>query len=471
MRRTKVRAFVVVLIAAVVIAAVVLTLVLVGRRPRPAQAGARRVLYYRDAMNPEYHSPRPGKAPDGMDLVPVYEGEDTASGLRVSPGMLQASGVQIETAAVRALVRDIRASATVMPDERRVYLVTARTMGYAERLDVNYTGQSVSQGQPLFEFYSPDLVAAQTEYLQAFKDSTGVGSSELRQSARQRLLNWGFDEEQVRALEQRGEPEHAVTVHSPAAGTVSEKMIVAGQTVEPGMTLYKIVDFSRVWVVGAVYQQDGGLVRVGQKGDVELDYYPGERFTGTLTYVAPELDMDSRTLAVRLELVNSPDIKVKPGMNATITIHAALDRRAVTVPEQAVIRTGLRTLVVIARPGGRFEPRAIVAGQTAEGYTEVVKGVRTGEPIVVSGQFLIDSESNLKAALMQMSRSSESPPPEPGAPAPARRPTENPAPSTGNMENTPGITPEQPAPVEPKRDTTPPDTTGGMEGMPGMKGM
>jgi multidrug efflux pump subunit AcrA (membrane-fusion protein) len=356
-----------------------------------------------------------------------------------------------------------------MPDERRVYLVTARTMGYAERLDVNYTGQSVSQGQPLFEFYSPDLVAAQTEYLQAYQDSVGVGSGELRQSARQRLLNWGFDEEQVRALEQRGAPEHAVTIHSPAAGTVTEKMIVAGQTVEPGMMLYKIVDFSRVWVVGAIYQQDVGLVRVGQKADVEIDYYPGERFTGTLTYVAPELDMDSRTLAVRLELANSPDVKIKPGMNATITIHAALNRRAVTVPEQAVIRTGLRTLIVIARPGGRFEPRAIVAGQTAEGYTEVVQGVQAGEAVVVSAQFLIDSESNLRAALMQMSGSPDS---IPSAPSNSEaRPTKSPAPASGSMDGMPRMAPVQPVPAPPKTDTTPPDTSGGMEGMPGMKGM
>ena len=465
MRRTNARVLLVALIAIAVVAAAVLTIALVSRRSRPAQPGARRVLYYQDAMNPEYHSPRPGKAPDGMDLVPVYEGEDTASGLRVSPGMLQASGVQTETAAVRALVRDIRASATVMLDERRVYSVTARTMGYAERLDVNYTGQSVSLGQPLFEFYSPDLVAAQTEYLQAFQDSAGIGASELRQSARQRLLNWGFNEEQVRALEQRGAPEQAVTIHSPAAGTVTEKMIVAGQTVEPGMMLYKIVDFSRVWVVGAIYQQDVGVVRVGQKADVELDYYPGERFAGTLTYVAPEMDMDSRTLAVRLELANTPDVKVKPGMNATITIHAALDRRAVTVPEQAVIRTGLRTLVVIARPGGRFEPRAIVVGQTAAGHTEIVQGVRAGEVVVVSAQFLIDSESNLKAALMQMTGSPES------IPSAPEGSVKRPAPSAGSMENMPGMAPQQPAASPPERDTAPPDSTGGMESMPGMKGM
>jgi Cu(I)/Ag(I) efflux system membrane fusion protein len=468
MRRTNARVLTVTLIL-VVAAAAVLTIVLVTRGPRKAEGGPKRVLYYRDPMNPEYQSPRPGKAPDGMDLVPVYEGEDTASGLRVSPGMLQASGVQTETAAVRALVRDIRASATVMPDERRVYSVTARTMGYAERLDVNYTGQPVSQGQPLFEFYSPDLVAAQTEYLQAFEDSAGVGSGELRQSARLRLLNWGFDEEQVRALEQRGAPEHAVTVHSPAAGTVTEKMIVAGQTVEPGMMLYKIVDFSRVWVVGAIYQQDVGLVRVGQKADVELDYYPGERFTGTLTYVAPELDMDSRTLAVRLELANSPDVKVKPGMNATITIHAALNRRAVTVPEQAVIRTGLRTLVIVARPGGRFEPRAIVAGQTAEGHTEVVQGVQAGEAIVVSAQFLIDSESNLRAALMQMSGSPESIPS--ATSSSEARPAKSPAAAAGSMDNMPGMAPVQPSPAPPKRDTAPPDSSGGTEDMPGMKGM
>jgi Cu(I)/Ag(I) efflux system membrane fusion protein len=378
-------------------------LVPVNSSASQTEKGKGKILYYRDAMNPSHTSDKPGKAPDGMDLVAVYEGEGGGNGVKIDPAMIQNIGVQTEKAAMRALTRDVRTTATIMPDERRVSIITTKVMGYVEKLFVNYTGQRVKLGQPLYSVYSPDLVSAQAEYLQVFKNTDSKDSGQLLRSARKRLMNWDITEAQIAELEKRGTPERALTIVSPAEGLVAEKMVVEGQTIEPGMQLYKLIDYSRVWAEAAIYQQDVPLVNIGQKGTIDLDYYPGEHFTGTITYIAPELNMESRTLKVRLETPNTPTFKIKPGMNATVTIHSTVNKKAITVPDQAIIHSGTRTLVVIAKGGGYFEPLEIKIGQTAQGYTEVISGVREGEEIVVSSQFLIDSESNLKAAIMKMS--------------------------------------------------------------------
>lgn len=367
-------------------------------------------MVYHCPMHTTYLSHEPGNCPlCGMKLVPVYENEGGGNAIRIDPAMIQNVGVQTEKAAIRTLTRDIRTSATIMPDERRVTVITVKVMGYAEKLFVNYTGQRVKKGQPLFDLYSPELVSAQTEYLIIYNNrQTTPDRQEILQSARRRLLNWDVTENQIAELEKRGAPEKNVTIFSPADGIVTEKMVVSGQSIDPGMQLYKIVDFSRVWVECAVYQHDVSLVSVGQTGIIELDYYPGEQFDGIVTYIAPEFDMESRTLMVRLELANTHDIRIKSGMNASVTIHAVLKRKSVTVPDQAVIYSGLRTLIVAARGGGYFEPRQIKTGQTAGGYTEIIDGVQDGEEIVVSSQFLIDSESSLKAAVRKLTSKNDS---------------------------------------------------------------
>lgn len=371
---------------------------------KDANTGIGRVLYYRDAMNPSFTSDKPGKAPDGMALVPVYEGENSGNGasVKIDPAMVQSAGVQTEKAAVRSLTKDIRTSALVAADERRVTTITTKNAGYIEKLYVNYTGQPVKKGQPLYSIYSQELVSAQAEYLQVFKNAAGGDSGQLLRSARQRLLNWDITEEQIGELEKRGETEKTITVVSPAAGIVAEKMVVEGQSIEPGMQLYKVIDYSNVWVEGEIYQQDIPLVHVGQHGIIELDYSSSGQFDGTVTYIAPELNRESKTLMIRLELANTPDLKIKPGMNATVTIHSVMNKNIVTVSEQAVIHSGVQTLVVIAKGDGYFEPREVKIGQTAGGYTEVVEGLTEGEEIVTSSQFLIDSESNLKTAIMKM---------------------------------------------------------------------
>ncbi len=404
------------------------------------ETGKGRVLFYRDAMNPSFTSNKPGRAPDGMDLVPVHEGEDNGGGIKINPDMIQSIGVQTEKAVRRTLTADIRAGATVMADERRIKTITTKIMGYVEKLYVNYTGQRVSPGQPLYALYSPELVSAQSEYLNAIRNTISNDSNQLLRSVRQRLLNWDVTDAQIAELEKRGAPEKTMTVVSPYSGIVAEKMIVEGQNIEPGMRLYKIIDYSRVWVEGALYQQDAYLVKIGQKSDIELDYYPGKRFSGTVGYISPELNRESRTLTVRLELANTPDIGIKPGMNASITIHAAINKNPVTVPEQAVIHSGLRTLVVVAKGGGYFEPREIATGRTAGGYTEVLSGIAEGEVIVVSSQFLIDSESNLKAAVMKMAGKKDS--------SALKSPGNVPAPDSTihameGMENMPGVNHEK----------------------------
>lgn len=370
-----------------------------------AQTETKKEMLYTCPMHPTYLSHEPGKCPIcGMTLVPVLKNNvENETGVKIDPAMVQSIGVQTEKAALRTLSRDIRATATIMPDERRVSIITTKVMGYVEKLFVDYTGQPVKVGQPLYSLYSPDLVSAQAEYLQVFKNIDSKDSGQLLRSARKRLMNWDITDDQIEKLEKRGTPERALTMVSPAAGLVADKMVSNGQTIEPGMQLYKLIDYSRVWVEAAIYQQDVPLVNVGQKATIDLDYYPGEHFTGTVTYIAPELNMDSRTLKVRLETPNTPNLKIKPGMNASVTLHSTINKKALTVPDQAIIRSGLRTLVVVAKGNGYFQPREIKIGRTAGGFTEVLAGVSEAEDIVVSSQFLIDSESNLKAAIMKMS--------------------------------------------------------------------
>lgn len=374
-----------------------------GSEP-PKTKDSGRVLFYHDAMNPSYTSDKPGKAPDGMDLVPVYEGDNNGNLVKIDPAVVQNIGVRTEKVARRSLSRDIRTSAIVTADERRKYAVTTKVMGYIEKLYANYTGQQISRGDMLFDLYSPELVSGQTEYLSALAAGTGVDSDsrKLLSNARQRLLNWDITPEQIAAIEKQGTAQKTMTFFSPANGIMTEKMVTEGQSVEPGMRLFTIVDYSRIWVVGSIYQQDIAMVSAGQKAEVELDYFQDKRFAGTVSYVAPELDTVSRTLMIRVDLANTPDLKIKPGMNATIVIRSSMLKNVIAVPDQAVIRSGLRSLVIVSRGSGLFEPREITAGRSAGGFTQVIGGLAEGEEVVVSSQFLIDAESNLKNAVSNM---------------------------------------------------------------------
>jgi Cu(I)/Ag(I) efflux system membrane fusion protein len=382
----------------------------------PAAPGAvkqeRKLLYYRNPMGLPDTSPTPKKDPMGMDYIAVYEGEQdeepaSANQVRISTEKVQKLGVRTEAASLRALDRTVRAAGRVEPDERRVYAISPKFEGYVERLFVNVTGQPVGKGQPLFEVYSPELVSAQREYaiaaqgVQTLKDAGGEAQgamSQLAESSLMRLKNWDISEEQVKALAKSGETRRTLTFRSPVSGIVTEKKAVQGMRFMPGEALYQIADLSAVWVVADVFEQDIGLVKSGAKARVRINAYPDKTFEGTITYVYPTLTAETRTVPVRIELAN-PGALLKPGMFAQVELPVGGKSKVVTVPVSAVIDSGTRRIVLIQAGEGRFEPREVKLGARSDDYVEVVEGVKDGEPVVVAANFLIDAESNLKAAV------------------------------------------------------------------------
>lgn len=375
----------------------------------------RKLLYYRNPMGLPDTSPTPKKDPMGMDYIAVYEGEaDDAGGapaspkqLRISTEKVQKLGVRSEAAQLRALNKVVRAAGRIEPDERRVYAIAPKFEGYVERLHVNVTGQPVSRGQALFEVYSPELVSAQREYaiaaqgVESLKEGSGEarsGMRELAEASLLRLKNWDIPEAQVKALARSGTTKRTMTFRSPVAGIVTEKKAVQGMRFMPGEALYQVADLSSVWVVADVFEQDIALIKTGAKARVTINAYPGKTFEGTISYVYPTLNAQTRTVPVRVELAN-PGLLLKPSMFASVELPVSATGALLTVPVSAVIDSGTRQIVLIEQGEGRFEPREVKLGARSDDYLEVVEGVREGERVVVAANFLIDAESNLKAAL------------------------------------------------------------------------
>jgi len=378
------------------------------------QKQAKKLLYYRNPMGLPDTSPVPKKDPMGMDYIPVYAGEEeSSSGLRISPEKVQKLGVKTETAKLQVLDRSVRASGRVEIDESRTYTVTAKFEGYVERLYVNTTGQPVGRGQPLFDVYSPELVSAQREYAIAAQGVGKLGEAgaeaqgamqQLAESSLQRLKNWDISEEQVRALAKSGDAKHTLAFRSPVAGIVTEKKAVQGMRFMPGDALFQIADTSSVWVQADVFEQDIAAVHVGQKAKIRINAYPGEVFEGRIAYVYPTLKAETRTVPVRIELPN-PKGKLKPAMFADVDIPSGGTAPVLTVPASSVIDSGARQVVVVQLAEGRFEPHSVKLGQRGGEYVQVLDGVKEGEQVVVTANFLIDAESNLKAALGGMQKS------------------------------------------------------------------
>ena len=376
--------------------------------PVDVQKPAKKLLYYRNPMGLPDTSPVPKKDPMGMDYLPVYEGEDEIeSGLKISAEKIQKMGVKAEAARLRLLDRNVRASGRVEIDESRTYTVTAKFEGYIERLYVNTSGQPVGRGQPLFEVYSPELVSAQREYALAAQGVGKLGEAggeaqgamrQLAESSLQRLKNWDISDEQVKALEKNGEAKRTLTFRSPVAGVVTDKKAVQGMRFMPGETLFQIADTSSVWVQADVFEQDIAAVGVGQKAKITINAYPGEAFEGRIAYVYPTLKAETRTVPVRIELPN-PRGRLKPAMFADVDIPAGGAAPVLTVPASAAIDSGARQVLIVQLGEGRFEPRVVRLGQRGSDFVQVLEGVREGEMVVSSANFLIDAESNLKAAL------------------------------------------------------------------------
>ncbi len=378
--------------------------------PRGAQP-----LYWKAPMDPSYVREAPGKSPMGMDLVP--ECPSVANSAPEGAVVIDAATVQnigVRTAPVerRDLSRAVRAVGRVAYDERRVVHVHTKVQGWIENLSVDFVGQKVERGRPLLEIYSPELVATQEELLLAarYRDSTkgslfpdvrGGGDS-LFEATKRRLALWDIADRDVVRLLETGEVKRTLTLYAPASGFITRLGVRSGMQVQPNTHLYTIADLSRVWVVADVYDFELPWLSLGQMAEVELAYLPGVPMMGELTYIAPFLDPNTRTAEVRLELEN-PDGKLKPEMFGNAIIAGEPRLNALAIPSDAVIRSGTRTIAVVALGEGQFEPRDIELGlDSGDGWLEVLAGLKQGEDVVVSSQFLIDSESNLQEAVKKL---------------------------------------------------------------------
>ena len=377
-----------------------------GRAPR----------YWKAPMDATYIRDRPGKSPMGMDLVPEC-GAAAGGDVRIDPGLVQNMGVRTAPATRRNLSHKVRTVARVAYDERRVSHVHTKVQGWIERLFVEYEGDLVERGQPLLEIYSPEMVSTQEELLLAarYRETTrrsrfadvARGGADLFQAARRRLELWDIAEHDIARLLESGHVSKTLTLYAPTNGVVTHLMAREGMEIAPNHNLYTIADISRVWLYADVYEYEMPWVREGQHAVIELSYLPGRTFEGTVTYVSPFLNPKTRTASVRIELDN-PDLMLKPDMFANVTIETETRAHVLAVPEEAVIRSGRRALVVVARGAGRFASREVTLGiDSGDGWVEVRDGLTEGERIVTSGQFLIDSESKLREAVQKMMAGAE----------------------------------------------------------------
>ncbi|MCU0782598.1 MAG: efflux RND transporter periplasmic adaptor subunit [Verrucomicrobia bacterium] len=371
---------------------------------------------YTCGMHPQVIQDHPGNCPIcGMKLTPIRNQAAGATNvaattttatatIAIDPVTMQNMGFRSDVVRRGPLRRAIRTVAVVDYDETALHEVTTKFKGWIEKLDVDATGKQVHRGEPLFEIYSPELYSAQVEFLLALGSSTNAPASgeALKTSARAKLKFFDISDEQIADLEKTREARRTLRVSSPADGFVVEKMVVQGQMVESGMKLYRIADIGLVWVFAQIYEKDLPFVKLGQEATVGLSYLPDRKFRGRVTFIYPTVDERTRTARVRLEFHN-PGFFLKPGMFATAEMEAELAPDVLLVPDMAVLRSGEKNTVFVALDGGKFEPRTITLGPRAEHDTyQVLSGLSEGERVVTSGQFMLDSESQLREAIQKM---------------------------------------------------------------------
>jgi Cu(I)/Ag(I) efflux system membrane fusion protein len=381
--------------------------------PTTGSAAERKILYWEDPLNPSTRSDKPGKTPDGFDLVPVYADQGLSSqslppgSVRISPERQQLIGVQYGQVGREALSRTIRTVGKVTYDETRVTRVQTKVAGWIDKVYVDFIGRLVKRGQPLFSLYSPELVSTQQEFLLASRARDQLGNSSVKEiaanavslydSARERLRLWDISDEQIRELEQRGTPAKTMTLYSPITGFVITRNAFPGQRVTPEAELYTIADLRTVWVLADVYEYEVPMIKLSQPATMTLAYFPGRTYRGRVTYIYPQLDNMTRTLKVRLEFQNPKD-ELKPDMYANVDLRIDYGDQ-LAVPQEAVLDSGTEQIVFVARKDGYFEPRKVRLGQKVGTSFIVLGGLTAGEQVVTSANFLIDSESQLKSAL------------------------------------------------------------------------
>lgn len=377
-----------------------------ARETASSDAKKGKILYWRSPMNPTEIYDKPGKSAMGMDLVPVYEDEMTSQeAVKINPVTRQNMGIRLGDVTKGPLVHTLRTYGHITPDETLTAQVNLKTSGWIDKLHVDFTGKYVKKGEPLFDLYSPELVAAQEEYLVAFRtlgQSRGPGGKTMLDSSRRRLRYFDVPESEVEALEESGKVRKTIMIRSPLSGFVIKRNAEEGSYIKAGAMVFQIADLSRIWVDAHIYEYELSMIEQGQQAEMTLPYLPGKTFTGTVAFVYPYLQPKTRDLIVRLVFQN-PEMALKPEMYADIGIKAVFKGEGLTIPSEAVIRTGRRNVVFVSAGDGKFIPRDVILGPLLDNErVQVLGGLTDGESVVISGQFLLDSESNLKEAVRKM---------------------------------------------------------------------
>ena len=357
------------------------------------------VMYWVAPMDPNYRRDKPGKSPMGMDLIPFYAGGDgEGSTVSISPTVIQNLGVRTAKAELTRLWRGIDTVGYVDYDESKVSHIHLRTEGWIEKLAVQSEGERVNKGDFLFDVYSPKLVNAQEELLTALAS----GNQGLLRATKERLSALGISNNQIEKLEKSRKVKQRVSIYAPQDGVVSELPVREGMFVKPSMKVMTLGDLSSVWLLAEVFERQSQWVEDGQSAEVSLSYIPGKTWEGKVEYIYPSLDPKTRTLKVRLRFDN-PGERLKPNMYANVKIFGGAKENTIVIPLEGLIRTGREQRVIIALGEGKFEARNVQAGIESGNYVEILEGVKAGDKIVTSGQFLIDSEASMRASLNRMS--------------------------------------------------------------------
>jgi Cu(I)/Ag(I) efflux system membrane fusion protein len=363
----------------------------------PANGGPKRILYYRNPMGLPDTSPAPKKDSMGMDYIPVYAGEDDdGSTVKVAAGKLQRTGVRSQVATEQVIVRPVRVPGTVQLDERRVTVVATRSDAFIDKVADVTTGDLVKKGEPLVQLYSAEIAAASAQYL---TDLTEGGRASA--GARQRLENLAVPPDVIAAIDRSRQVQTSITWAAPRDGVIVERNAVEGMKASPGDVLFRLAEVSTVWIVADIPEYELGAVKVGAAATIRVRSLPGQTFSGRVSLIYPQVTKETRTTKVRIEIPN-PDGLLLPDMYADVEIASGSNAPVVAVPDSAVIDTGTRQVVILDRGDGRFEPREVKIGLQGGGFTEIRNGVAAGDRVVVAANFLIDAESNLKAALSGM---------------------------------------------------------------------
>ncbi|MCS3450527.1 MULTISPECIES: efflux RND transporter periplasmic adaptor subunit [Bradyrhizobium] len=359
----------------------------------------RKVKYYRNPMGLPDTSPVPKKDSMGMDYIAVYDGEDSDDGsITLSPGRIQRSGVKSEAAQMRRIRTLVRAPGTIQLDERRVSVIAMRAESYVQKVADVTTGSRVTKGQPLMEIYSPAISSAAAEYVATITSKATAGIEPYGRGSKQRLTNLDVPEPVIAEMEKSRTVPIAIQWLSPRDGIVLQRAAIEGMRAQPGDALFRIADVSVVWALVDVAERDLGNIVVGQKVTVRARSYPGRSFAGQISVIYPQVNKETRTARVRIELQNA-DLALLPDMYVDAEIDTGSAAPVLTVADNSILDTGSRQSVLIDRGNGRFEPREVKLGRRGEGYVEIRDGLAEGDAVVTSATFLIDAESNLKAAI------------------------------------------------------------------------